>query len=160
MPGLHLKDSSVRRIKCRSLTRARGFLAGVHIGIISISDEGRGPLSVPTWYAYDAGGNLRIMTGRESQKGQLLARAGRFSRCVQTGNSAVQVRQRRGAIVSSEARISSAICAPSRRYLGKKMGDRYVEETRNLPTHSDNVLVRMRPERWLTTDYSKENGAV
>ena len=40
------------------------------------------------------------------------------------------------------------------------MGDRYVEETRNLPTHTDNMLVRMRPERWLTTDYSKEHGAV
>jgi hypothetical protein len=39
------------------------------------------------------------------------------------------------------------------------MGDRY-EETRNLPTHSDNLLIRMRPQRWLTTDYSKENGAV
>jgi hypothetical protein len=44
----------------------------------------------------------------------------------------------------------------ARRYLGKEMGDRYVEETRNLPTHTDNVLIRMRPERWLTTDYSKE----
>ena len=31
------------------------------------------------------------------------------------------------------------------RYLGKEMGDRYVEETRNLPTHADNVLIRMRP---------------
>jgi hypothetical protein len=40
------------------------------------------------------------------------------------------------------------------------MGDRYVEETRNLPTHADNILIRMRPERWLTTDYSKENDAV
>src|SRR5687767_11059816 len=140
MPGLHRKDLSVRRIKCRSLTRARGFLAGVHIGIISVSDEGRGPLSVSTWYAYDGGGNLRIMTGRESQKGQLLARAGRFSRCVQTGNSAVQVRQRRGAIVSSEARIVERDLRPlARRYLGKKMGDHYVEETRNLPTHSDNL---------------------
>jgi hypothetical protein len=29
-----------------------------------------------------------------------------------------------------------------------------------LPTHTDNVLIRMRPERWLTTDYSKEVGAV
>jgi hypothetical protein len=44
----------------------------------------------------------------------------------------------------------------ARRYLGKEMGDRYVAETRNLPTHTDNVLIRMRPERWLTTDYSKE----
>jgi hypothetical protein len=45
-------------------------------------------------------------------------------------------------------------------YLGKEGGDRYVEETRNLPTHTDNVLLLLRPERWLTTDYSKEDGAV
>ena len=50
------------------------FLADVHVGIISISDEGRGPFTVPIWYAYDSGGDLRIMTGRESRKGQLLAR--------------------------------------------------------------------------------------
>ena len=53
------------------------FLADVHIGIISISEEGRGPLTVPIWYAYDAGGDLRIMTGRESRKGRLLALAKR-----------------------------------------------------------------------------------
>ena len=47
----------------------------------------------------------------------------------------------------------------ARRYLGKEMGDRYVEETRNLPTHTDNVLIHMRPERWLTADYSKEDDA-
>ncbi len=41
--------------------------------------------------------------------------------------------------------------------MGDRYVDRYMEET---PTHSDNVLIRMRPERWLTTDYSKENGAV
>ena len=69
------------------------FLADVHIGIISIAEEGRGPLTVPIWYAYDSGGDLRIMTGRESRKGRLLARAGRFSFCVD-GNSALQVRQR------------------------------------------------------------------
>ena len=45
------------------------FLAGVHIGIISIAEEGRGPLTVPIWYAYDLGGDVRIMTGRESRRG-------------------------------------------------------------------------------------------
>jgi nitroimidazol reductase NimA-like FMN-containing flavoprotein (pyridoxamine 5'-phosphate oxidase superfamily) len=34
------------------------FLADAHIGIISIAEEGRGPLTVPIWYAYDAGGDL------------------------------------------------------------------------------------------------------
>jgi nitroimidazol reductase NimA-like FMN-containing flavoprotein (pyridoxamine 5'-phosphate oxidase superfamily) len=63
------------------------FLADVHIGVISIAEEGRGPLTVPIWYAYDPGGDLHIITGRESRKGRLLARAGRFSLCVQTETS-------------------------------------------------------------------------
>ena len=137
------------------------FLAEVHVGIISISEEGRGPLTVPIWYAYDAGGDLRIMTGRESRKGRLLARAGRFSLCVQTETPPYKYVSVEGAIVSTEAADIERDLRPlARRYLGEKMGDRYIEETRNLPTHSDNVLIRMRPERWLTTDYSKEDGVV
>jgi PPOX class probable F420-dependent enzyme len=137
------------------------FLADVHVGIISISEEGRGPLAVPVWYAYDPGGDLRIMTGRESRKGRLLARAGRFSLCVQTEKAPYKYVSVEGAVVSTEAADIERDLRPlARRYLGQKKGDRYVEETRNLPTHSDNVLIRMRPERWLTTDYSKENGAV
>ena len=137
------------------------FLADVHVGIISISEEGRGPLTVPIWYAYDAGGDLRIMTGRESRKGRLLARAGKFSLCVQTETPPYKYVSVEGAIVSSEAADIERDLRPlAHRYLGEKVGDRYVEETRNLPTHSDNVLIRMRPERWLTTDYSKEYSAV
>ena len=133
------------------------FLADVHVGVISIADEGRGPLTVPIWYAYDPGGDLRIMTGRESQKGRLLARAGRFSLCAQTENPPYKYVSVEGAIVSTEAGDIERDLRPlARRYLGQKIGDRYVEETRNLPTHSDNVLIRMRPERWLTTDYAKE----
>jgi nitroimidazol reductase NimA-like FMN-containing flavoprotein (pyridoxamine 5'-phosphate oxidase superfamily) len=136
------------------------FLADVHVGVISISDEGRGPLAVPIWYAYDLGGDLRIMTGRESRKGRLLARAGRFSVCVQTESPPYKYVSVEGAIVSTEAADIERDLRPlARRYLGKEMGDRYVEETQNLPTHADNVLIRMRPERWLTTDYSKEDGA-
>ncbi|MPZ78197.1 MAG: pyridoxamine 5'-phosphate oxidase [Deltaproteobacteria bacterium] len=137
------------------------FLADVHVGIISISEEGRGPLTVPIWYAYDAGGDLRIMTGRESRKGRLLARAGRFSLCVQMENPPYKYVSLEGVILSNEAADIGRDLRPlARRYLGREMGDRYVEETRNLPTHADNVLMRMRPERWLTTDYSKEGGSV
>ena len=137
------------------------FLADVHIGIISIAEEGKGPLTVPIWYAYDAGGDLRIMTGRESRKGRLLARAGRFSLCVQTETPPYKYVSVEGPIVSTEAADIERDLRPlARRYLGKEGGDSYVEDTRNLPTHTDNVLIRMRPERWLTTDYSKEDGAV
>jgi hypothetical protein len=40
----------------------------------------------------------------------------------------------------------------ARRYLGTELGDRYMENTRDVV---GNVLVRMRPERWLTRDYAK-----
>ena len=37
------------------LTRAErdAFLAGVHIAIIAIPEEGKGPLTVPVWYRYE-----------------------------------------------------------------------------------------------------------
>jgi PPOX class probable F420-dependent enzyme len=133
------------------------FLADVHVGIISISEEDLGPLTVPIWYAYVSGGDLRIMTGRDSRKGRLLARAGRFSLCVQTESPPYKYVSVEGPIISTEAADIERDLRPlARRYLGEKKGDRYVEETRNLPSHADNVLIRMRPERWLTTDYSKE----
>jgi len=133
------------------------FLADVHVGIISIAEEGRGPLTVPVWYAYDPGKDLRIMTGRESRKGRLLARAGRFSLCAHTETPPYKYVSVEGPIVSTEAADIERDLRPlARRYLGKEGGDQYVEETRNLPTHTDNVVIRMRPERWLTTDYSKE----
>ena len=133
------------------------FLAGVHVGIISIADEGRGPLTVPIWYAYDSGGDLQIMTGRKSRKGRCLARAGRFSLCVQAEAPSYKYVSVEGPVISVEAADIERDLRPlARRYLGVEMGDRYVEETRNLPTHMDNVLIRMRPERWLTADYAKE----
>jgi hypothetical protein len=42
----------------------------------------------------------------------------------------------------------------ARRYLGTEVGDSYIENTRDM---AGNVLVRMRPERWLTVDYAKQN---
>jgi hypothetical protein len=39
------------------------------------------------------------------------------------------------------------------RYLGAAEGDRFVEQTR--AGQADNILLRLRPERWLTADYAK-----
>ena len=101
------------------------FLADVHVGIISIPEDGRGPLAVPVWYAYESGGEPRFVTGKTSRKGRLLERAGRFSLCVQTET-------------------------PPYQYASV---DDYIARTRE--EHGDNVLVRMRPERWLTADYGQ-----
>jgi nitroimidazol reductase NimA-like FMN-containing flavoprotein (pyridoxamine 5'-phosphate oxidase superfamily) len=132
------------------------FLADVHVGVISIPEPGRGPLTVPVWYAYDPGGELRVVTARTSRKGQLLARSGRFSLCAQTETAPYKYVSVEGPIVAIEdAHLERDLCALARRYLGPQMGDRYVERT--AAEHGDNVLVRMRPERWLTVDFAKEH---
>jgi hypothetical protein len=46
------------------------------------------------------------------------------------------------------------------RYLGVDMGDRYIEQTRDASAQAENVLIRMRPERWLTVDYAKAYGTL
>jgi hypothetical protein len=42
----------------------------------------------------------------------------------------------------------------ARRYLGVKGGDAYVAATWQGYERDPNVLVRIRPERWLTVDYT------
>ena len=141
-------------------TREReAFLADVHVGIISIEEDGRGPLAVPIWYAYEPGSELRVVTGKTSRKGRLLARAGRFSLCVQAEQPPYKYVSVEGPIVSTEAADRERDRRPlAHRYLGVEMGDRYIESTRNAPEYADNVVIRMRPDRWLTVDYAKAPG--
>ena len=59
-----------------------------------------------------------------------------------------------GPIVAVEAADLERDRRPlARRYLGTEVGDSYIESTRDV---AGNVLVRMRPERWLTVDYAKQ----
>jgi nitroimidazol reductase NimA-like FMN-containing flavoprotein (pyridoxamine 5'-phosphate oxidase superfamily) len=132
------------------------FLAGVHVGIISIAEEGRGPLTVPIWYAYEPEGELRVITGRNSRKGRLLAHAGRCSICVQTETPPYRYVSVEGPITAIEAVALERDLRPlAHRYLGVEAGDNFVEQTRE--GQAENILIRMRPERWLTADYAKES---
>ena len=129
------------------------FLADIHVAVISVAEDGHGPLVVPIWYSYEPGGEVRIVTGRASRKGKLLERAGRFSLCVQTETLPYKYVSVEGPIVAVEAADLERDRRPlARRYLGTELGDRYLENTRDVV---GNVLVRMRPERWRTVDYAK-----
>jgi hypothetical protein len=46
------------------------------------------------------------------------------------------------------------------RYLGPEGGDQYIEATTGERSSAESVLIRMRPERWLTVDYAKEYAAL
>ena len=134
------------------------FLSDPHVGLISIAEEGRGPLSVPVWYAYEPQGDLRVVTGRTSRKGRLIAQAGRFSLCVHTPRPPYKYVTVEGPVVGVDAADVDRDLRPlARRYLGLEGGDAYIATARD--AHADNILVRMRPERWLTVDYSKAGGS-
>ena len=133
------------------------FLAGVHVGVISIAEPGRGPLTAPIWYGYEPGGELWIVTERDSRKGRLLQRAGRFSLCAQSEQPPYKYVSVEGpvtAIVPSDVERDERPLA--RRYLGRELGDRYLEATGGVEARAANIRVALRPERWLTTDYAKQ----
>ena len=132
------------------------FLADVHVGVVSIADSERGPLAVPIWYAYEPGGELRIVTERGSRKGRLLDKAQRMSLCAQSEAPPYKYVSVEGPITSIEKPDLERDERPmAHRYLGPELGDGYVEATRT-DGDAENILVKMRPQRWLTTDYSKQ----
>jgi Pyridoxamine 5'-phosphate oxidase len=90
------------------------FLADVHVGVISVAEDGHGPLTVPVWYSYEPEGEVRIITARRSRKGKRLERAGRFSLCAQTETPPYKYVSVEGPIVAIEVAPSRAvISAPS-----------------------------------------------
>ena len=100
------------------------FLADLHVGIISIPEEGRGPLTVPIWYSYEPGGELRVVTARTSRKAQLLQRAGRFSLCAQTETLPYRYVSVEGSVVAIEPADLERDRRPlAHRYLGAQGGE-------------------------------------
>jgi nitroimidazol reductase NimA-like FMN-containing flavoprotein (pyridoxamine 5'-phosphate oxidase superfamily) len=130
------------------------FLADLHVGIISVAENGRGPLTVPIWYSYEPGGEVRVVTGGTSRKAQLLRTARRFSLCAQMETPPYKYVSVEGPIVAIEpANLERDRRPLAHRYFGVRAGDQYIERTR--AGTDENMLVRMRPERWLTVDYGK-----
>ncbi|MCP5070276.1 MAG: pyridoxamine 5'-phosphate oxidase [bacterium] len=132
------------------------FLAETHVGVIAIDRPGRGPLAVPIWYAYEPGGNLWITIETGSLKEELLREVGRFSLCVQNETPPYKYVSVEGPIVSIEPSVKERDeFAMAARYLGEEMAHVYVEGTRADASNRPGVVVTMKPETWLTTDFSK-----
>lgn len=133
------------------------FLAALHVGVLSIEDPGRGPLTAPIWYMYEPGGELRVITDRDSRKGKLLGVGKRISLVAQTETAPYQYVSVEGPVVSVEPADRTRDTLPmAQRYLGEELGRQYVAATGDAREARGSVVVRMRPERWLTVDYTKQ----
>ena len=139
-----------------SMSRAEreAFLAGTHVAIVSIADEGRGPLALPVWYRYTPGGEVRFGTGATSRKKRLIERAGRATLCVQTETPPYLYVSVEGPTTIESVDFEGDTREMALRYLGPQMGEAYMAAT--YPNGaSEEVVVRLRPERWSTADFRK-----
>jgi PPOX class probable F420-dependent enzyme len=135
------------------------FLAALHVGVLAVSREGRAPLTVPIWYAYTPGGEVHVITGRTSPKAALIERAGRFSLCVQDEAPPYRYVTVEGPVTAIDPADRERDTRPMRRrYLGSAGDDQPTTENAESAPDTSDVVIRMRPERWLTADYGKASG--
>lgn len=135
------------------------FLAEVHVGVFAVAEEGRGPLAVPVWYAYEPGGEIAIWTGARSRKARLLEAAGRFTFCVQDENPPYRYVSVEGAVSSVEpASIAGDVRPLAYRYLGPEVAEPYLASIGGAEGVAGDVVIRMRPERWYSANFSSQEG--
>jgi uncharacterized protein len=130
------------------------FLTGKHVAVLSVAaTDGRPPASVPIWYTYTPGGNILVNTGVTSRKTKLIEHAGVVTLVVQREEPPYQYVVVEGTVIDTttpaplEIRESIAI-----HYLGEEGGRAFVQGMADRP----GVLFTIRPDRWITADFSGE----
>ncbi len=134
-------------------TERQEFLAAKHVAVLSVAADGRPPASVPIWYGYTPGGDILINTGASARKSKLIERAGEVTLVVQNEEPPYQYVVVEGTVVDTttptpvEVREAIAI-----RYLGEQDGRAFVRSMDG----QNSVLFTIRPDRWVTADFSGE----
>jgi PPOX class probable F420-dependent enzyme len=138
-------------MKAFTETERQEFLSATHIGVLSVAADGRPPASVPIWYDYTPGGDIRIMTGTSSRKARLIQRAGAVTLVVQREELPYQYVVVEGTVVETAtpapADMQEAIAI---RYLGEEGGRAFVRSMEGV----EEVLFTIRPDRWLSADFT------
>jgi uncharacterized protein len=129
------------------------FLAGLHVGVLSVAaTDGRPPASVPIWYAYTPGKNILINTGASTRKARLIERAGAVTLVAQREEPPYQYVVVEGTVVDTKPTPLDVREAIAIRYLGEELGRAFVRSLEG----QDSVLFTVRPDRWITADFSDE----
>jgi PPOX class probable F420-dependent enzyme len=130
------------------------FLAEVHVAVVTVADDGRGPLAIPLWYDYRPGGEIVLITDRDSRKTRLIREAGRVTVCAQTQEMPYRYASVEGPVTAIEDTVTVEQRRElARRYLGPEGADGYLDATRDATGRM--CAIHIRPERWLTRDYTK-----
>lgn len=132
-------------------SQRQAFLSGLHVGVISIARKQKGPLTVPIWYDYEAGGEAWMITSNSSIKGRLLKNPSRISLCVQSEQAPYQYVTVEGPFTTQQLQPGQLLHMAIR-YLGPKRGKAYADASTDT---GDSVVISITPETWYTVDYSR-----
>jgi len=133
------------------------FLADLHVGIVSVEQRDGPPITVPVWYSFEPGGEVRFITQEGSRKARALRAAGRFSLCAQTESPPYRYVSVQGSVISLDpVDVEEDLRPMARRYLGQGGGDQYVADNGGATAGKSSLLVRMRPSHWYSADYGPE----
>ncbi|UQS22499.1 pyridoxamine 5'-phosphate oxidase family protein [Amycolatopsis thermalba] len=128
------------------------FLAGVHVAVLAVERDGRAPLAVPIWYDYRPGGEVLLWMDRGSVKDRLVRKAGRLTLTVQDESWPYKYVSVEGSVViSDEPPTRAEALGIASRYLPEPDARSYVDGALG----ENSLLVRVRPEKWLSNDQSK-----
>lgn len=139
----------------RELTESerQEFLAAKHVAVLSVAADGRPPASVPIWYDYTPGGDIRVTTGSSSRKARLIKQAGAVSLVVQHEEPPYQYVVVEASIADvTDPTPPEVLEEIAVRYLGEEGARQFVA---SMDGHA-NVLFTFRPDRWLSADFSDE----
>ncbi|OEU87676.1 hypothetical protein AN216_26020 [Streptomyces oceani] len=126
-----------------------------HIGVLSVvSDDERPPSTLPTWYAYEPGGNIAVITRRDRRKSRLIRRAGKLSFSVQRPEVPYRYVTVEGTVVRQELPTPVEIARIGRRYLPPEAVEEWVRwELSEDNENGEPEYIEIRPDRWLTKDF-------
>jgi PPOX class probable F420-dependent enzyme len=128
------------------------FLAALHVGVLSVEQPDGPPLVTPIWYRYAAGGTVEFNIASSSIKAKLLEQSGRASMCAQREDLPYAYVTVEGRVEIDTTDRATRVDIASR-YLGSELGTAYVDSAPD----ADDIVVRLHPEKWRTTDFAKEN---
>lgn len=130
------------------------FLARPHVGVLSVVENGA-PLMVPIWYGYQPGGQVIVITGRESRKARAVRAAGWLGLCAQDEAWPYKYVTASGpAAISGPASLAGQHAMASR-YLGDGRAEEYMAGVTASGEADEQIMIEMTPQTWLTVDYSK-----
>ena len=125
------------------------FLADLHVGVLSVSSPGRGPISAPVWYSYEPGGDVIILTGTNAPKTLMMQKQGRATLVAQTEQAPYTYVTVEGSVTFGPLDENDSL-KMAVRYLGAEMGKQYASGG-----GGGSLKARLTPARWRSEDYRK-----